>query len=328
MTHLKPRNPDALPEDKRLALRDAQRLEWLTLGLRMSVAGALYLALGGTQALTAVWLKSLWALLPPVAFLVACRVEQRAPRPRFPYGFYRAGTIAFLAGALALGAMGVFLCYTGLHGLVTARTSALATLWASPFAQWHGWLVIAALAYSIAVPMITGGARQRLAIALHDKGLYADATMGRANWLAGTAAIVGVLGIGLGLWWVDWVATLVIGADILRYGARHTRTAVCDLIDEVPRRLDTGDVDPLGARIHSHLVALDWVADARVRLREEGRRLTGMAFVCPQADTAALLDRLAQTREEIERLDWRLLDFELVPVDARRCAAQMHIPGA
>jgi divalent metal cation (Fe/Co/Zn/Cd) transporter len=326
MTHHQPRSPDALPRDKQAALVRAQRVEWLTLALRSSVVAALYLALGSTEALTAIWLKSLWALLPPVAFLVACRVERLEPRPRFPYGFYRAGTIAFLSGALALSAMGLYLLYAGLRGLIQAKHPALSALWATPALQWQGWPLIAALAYSMLVPVIAGRMRQGLAIDLHDKGLYADATMGRASWLAGSAAIIGVLGIGAGLWWADFAATLVIGADILRHGARHLYTAVCDLIDEVPRKMGSSVVDPLGGRIHDHLETLPWVADARVRLREEGRRLTGIAFVCPRDDIDGLLGHFEQARLKIEAMDWRLLDFELVPIDARRCADELSAP--
>jgi len=327
MSRYKPREPHPLPAEQQTALARAVRIEWFTLALRTSVVVALYAALGSTQALSAVWLKSLWALLPPIAFLVACRVEQLPPRPRFPYGSYRATTIAFLSTALALSAMGLYLLYAGAHGLLEASHPQLKLIWQSPTPiQWSGWPMIAALAYSILVPVILGRRRQKLAIELHDKGLYADATMGRASWLAGGAAIVGVLGIGVGLWWADFVATLVIGADILRHGARHGYTAVCDLIDEVPRKLGTSAVDPLGATIREHLEALDWVADVRVRLREEGRQLTGIAFVCPHEPIEDMLTRLDQTRADIENLDWRLLDFELVPVDAQRCAQELSTP--
>ena len=326
MTHHEPRHPNGLPRDKQQALARACRIEWLTLILRISVIAALYLALGTTQALTAIWLKSLWALLPPVAFLVACRVERLQPRPRFPFGFYRAGTIAFLSGALALSAMGLYLLYVGLRSLITLKHPALGAWWSAPALDWAGWPVLAALAYSMLVPVVAGRSRQRLAIDLHDKGLYADATMGRASWLAGGAAIVGVLGLGLGLWWADFVATLIIGADILRHGLRHLYTAVCDLIDEVPRKLGTNTIDPLGATIRNHLESQPWVSDARVRLREEGRRLTGVAFVCPHTDTDALVSRLARARADIEALDWRLLDFELVPVNANRCANAIYTP--
>ncbi|GAB3681597.1 cation transporter [Salinisphaera aquimarina] len=326
MSHAAPRNPGRLPPDKQRELGQARRVEWLTLGLRLSVVVALYAALGSTEALTAIWLKNLWALLPPVAFLVACHVEKRDPNPRFPYGFYRVGSIAFLSAALALTCMGLYLLYAAASGLLHGRHPTLATLaQTGPLLDWPGWPIIAALAYSIAVPFVAGRSRQSLAVALHDKGLYADATMGRANWLAGSAAVIGVLGVGLGLWWADFAATVIIGLDILYHGARHLHTAVCDLIDEVPRQIGSSRIDPLGATIRETLEEMDWIASARVRLREEGRLLTGIALVCPHEDRVAI-ERFAAARRRIEALDWRLLDFELVPVDSAHCVRALPLP--
>ena len=314
MTPSQPRDRGQLPQVKRTELARAKRLEWLTLGLRISVVAALGLVLGSAQALTAVWLKSLWSLLPPLAFLVAARVERRAPTLRFPYGFYRASSIGFLTSALALGCMGLYLIYSGARSLIQAKHPALDSFFEhGSLLAWPGWPILAALAYSIAVPVCNGRSRQKLAVDLHDKGLYADATMGRVSWMAGSAAVIGVLGIGCGLWWVDYLATFAIGADILRHGFRHLYTAVCDLIDEVPRRLGSNRVDPLGQEIRDYLETLWWVAKARVRLREEGRMLTGVALVCPTRNTA-LLDEFEAARAAIEDLDWRLLDFELVPI--------------
>lgn len=36
---------------------------------------------------------------------------------------------------------------------------------------------------------------------MHDKVLHADAKMNKADWMTAAAALVGVLGIGLGWWW-------------------------------------------------------------------------------------------------------------------------------
>ena len=326
MTHQAPRPPGRLPPDKREQLTRARRLEWLTLALRVTVVLALYVGLGRTQALDAIWLKSLWSLLPPAAFLAACRIEARQPTPRFPYGFYRAGSIAFLTAALALATMGLYLCWTGLRGLLHSRHPGLATFAETGWLTWPGWPAVAALLYSIAVPLVAGRSRQALAIRLHDKGLYADAEMGRMSWMAGGAAVIGVLCVGLGLGRVDFVATLLIGADILRHGSRLLQTAVCDLIDEVPRRIGSAQVDPLGGRVLAYLESLDWIDTARVRLREEGRLLTGVAFVAPNTEHD-LVDRLERARGDIRAMDWRLLDIALVPVAGSRCRALPDSPG-
>lgn len=322
-----PRPPRRLPADKCAALERARRTEWLILGLRLSVIAALYIALGSSQALAAIWLKSLWSLLPPLAFLTACRVEAHDPTPRFPYGFYRAGSIAFLSAALALTTMGLYLAWTAIQALGSEQHPALDPVWHSAsLGQWAGWPMLAALAYSVAVPLVAGRSRKQLAIELHDKGLFADATMGQVSWRAGGAAALGIVGIGLGLWWADFIATLLIAVDILWHGGRHLRTAVCDLIDEVPRLIGSSALDPLGRQIREYLNGLDWVCDVRVRLREEGRLLTGVALICPNSVDCggdALVERIDAARADIEASDWRLLDFELVPVARKRWQAEI-----
>ena len=42
--------------------------------------------------------------------------------------------------------------------------------------------------------------------------------MNRADWLTALAAVVGVIGIGAGLWWADAVAAIVISLEITRDG--------------------------------------------------------------------------------------------------------------
>lgn len=293
------------------------------MGLRLSVVVLLGLVLGTSQALHAIWLKSLWSLWPPAAFLLAYRIEQKPPTPRFPFGFYRAGSISFLSASLALVCMGGYLLFAGARALIETHHPSLAPIWAHHGWHWRGWPVIAALLYSMAVPTVLGRFRQGLAATIHDKGLFADATMGRMSWVAGGAAVVGVLGIGLDLWWADFVATLFIGLYVSWYGMRHLYTAVCDLIDEIPRRIGSHQLDPLGGQIRQYLRSLPWVSDVRVRLREEGRLLTGVALIYP-TDEDELLARLDAARLHIESLDWRLLDFQLVPVGEQTITRYRH----
>jgi hypothetical protein len=114
------------------------------------------------------------------------------------------------------------------------------------------------------------GPSDRLAAQLHDKVLYADAKMNRANWLTAGAAIVGVLGIGAGLWWADGAAAIVISLDITRDGFVNVRAAIADLMDSRPSRYDSSMTHPLIGDLEEELRKFGWVKHARVRLRETG----------------------------------------------------------
>ena len=69
----------------------------------------LVLVLGSSQAMKTAWIEDLLSLIPPIAFLLAVRFNTRGPTRRFPYGFHRTVSIAYLCSALALFLMGTYL---------------------------------------------------------------------------------------------------------------------------------------------------------------------------------------------------------------------------
>src|SRR5690606_4672471 len=100
---------------------------------------------------------------------------------------------------------------------------------------WAGWLMVAGLIYTIIPPFIIGHLQQPAAERIHEKTVYVDGKMSKADWMTGMAGIVGVLGVGLGLWWADALAALVIGLDVAKDGFANLRQAVGDLLDRRPR---------------------------------------------------------------------------------------------
>ena len=148
---------------------------------------------------------------------------------------------------------------------------------------------------------------------MHDKVLYANAQMQKAGWLSAASALVGVAGVGFGLWWLDYVAALVISLLILKDGVTSAREALSILMDEAPRTTDFAAADPARARIKTYLEGLDWVAGAVVRLREEGHVFFGDALVVPR-DQRGLMGKLHKAIDGVKALDWRIYDFSIMPV--------------
>jgi divalent metal cation (Fe/Co/Zn/Cd) transporter len=178
---------------------------------------------------------------------------------------------------------------------------------------WLGWLMLPALAWSALPAVFLGRAKQPLARELHDKVLFADAEMNRADWLTAGAAMLGVIGIGFGLWWADAVAATIISLDITHDGYKNLKVAVADLMDKEPTVADHSRPDPLPLWVKNELLLLDWVKDAEVRLRELGHVFTGEAFVVPVDDTD-LIERIEQASEHLLDLDWRLHELVITPV--------------
>jgi cation diffusion facilitator family transporter len=300
-----------LPPDKLPAYRRAIRLEWVTIVYLITAVVAIYVTLGNSQAMKTAWLEDILSLIPPIVFLIASRIRSRPPNQTFPYGYHRAVSIAYLWASLALFMMGGFLLFDALLKLVAAEHPSIGTVEVFGHHVWLGWLMEAALLWSALPAIFLGRAKLPLARQLHDKVLYADAKTNKADWLTATAAMAGVLGIGVGLWWADAVAAAIISIDILFDGLQNVRTVVTDLMDKRPTTLDDA-VDPLPARVENQLRKHAWVKDARARLREEGHVYFGEVFLVP-SDETNLVEKLEQAHEEVHDLDWRLHDVVITP---------------
>ena len=127
------------------------------------------------------------------------------------------------------------------------------------------------------------------------------------------AAVVGILGIGFGFWRADAAAGALISLNILHDGWKNLSQVVKDLVDEVPTKVGRDEVDPLPKRLEAALEEMDWVAEAEVRVREEGHVLTGEGFVVPK-DQTDLVTKIERATEQLEAMDWRLHDFLVIPV--------------
>lgn len=302
-----------LPLDKRSIYSKAVKLEWATIAFLISAIFFIYITLGASQAMKAAWVEDILSLLPPIAFLIASRFRDRDPNEEYPYGFHRSITIGFVCASLALTAVGFSILIDSLLKLISFEHPSIGVVqpWGDPI--WLGWFMLAALAYTSIPVAVMGRIKIKLARELHDKVLFADAEMNKADWMTGAAAMLGVLGIGVGLWWADAVAALVISVDIVWDGLKNLKAAVTDLMDRRPMSVDHKSNDPLPTRIENELKKLAWVADAQVRLREEGHVYFGDAMVIPR-DERNLVANLESARNMLQDLDWKLHDVVLMPV--------------
>lgn len=310
---MKVRRGFELPDEQQRLRHKAIRLEWMTIAFMTSIIIVMYFVIGQSQAMKTAWIEDMLSLVPPIAFLFSTHLEMKDPNAQFPYGFFRSVSIAYLLASTALLVMGAYLLIDSVMKLVSATHPTIGGIELFGQQIWLGWLMIAALIYSIIPPLVLGRKKLPLGKQLHDKVLYTDAKMNKADWLTAAAAIVGVIGIGLGIWWADAVAAAFISFDILRDGLRNTWTAVKDLVDQVPRTVETMERAPLLDRIKETAKGLEWVEDAVIQFREEGHLCTGTVFVLPRS-SEGLADKVAQAIKTIESLDWRLYDVAVVPV--------------
>ena len=258
-----------VPDHLRADFRRTIRLEWWTLGWQASIVVLMALVMGSSQAMKSAWIEDILGLVPAAVFLVAVHFERKSPNPKFPFGYQRINSLAFLASAGVLGAMGLYLIYDSGSKLVAMEHPTLGPIEIFGQTVWIGWLMIAALVYSVIPPVILGRMKQPLAERLHDKVVHTDALMQKADWMTGLAAILGILGVGFGLWWADSAAAVLIAGDIVHDGFRAARAAMAELADGAPRALGGTGIAAEAKALHDRLAG-DFPA-ADVRLRETGR---------------------------------------------------------
>lgn len=308
-----------IPPEIEPDLRKAIRLEWWTLFWMASVVVAMYLTAGASQAMRTAWIEDVLSLVPAIVFLVAVKVEHRPPDRRFPFGLKRANSIAFVISAVALAAVGVTLIIESGMTLLKAEHATIPPVTIEGEHIWSGWLMVAALGYSVVPPVILGRMKLPVARRLQDKVLHTDAMMQRADWMTGLAGIGGVLGLGLGLWWADAAAAMLIAFSILKDGVNALRVATAELADGAPRALVSADIaedaEALAARLHTLYPA------AEIRMREMGRFIHAQvvgAVPDESVDPESLWPGPPERR-------WRLAQLSFVPPagDGARLSAGM-----
>ncbi|MGH7483764.1 MAG: cation diffusion facilitator family transporter [Longimicrobiales bacterium] len=314
---MKPRARFEIPPERQGALRRAARLEWATLFFMSTIVLVIYVTMGSSQAMKAAWVEDMLSFVPPIAYLVASRYRNRAPTADFPYGYHRAVSIAFLAGAVSLTLFGGFILIDSVLGLVRREHPTIGLRVVFGREVWAGWLMVGALAYSAIPPLVLGRMKLGPARELHDKTLRADADMNKADWMTAGAGIAGVLGVGLGWWWADSVAAGLISFDIVNDGVQNLRRVVADLMDQRPTTIE-GERSDVPERVRSALLRLPWVRRAQVRLREEGHVFAGEVFLAPVEGTTDFAARFEEARRIASDVDWRVHDlvFTLEPEEA------------
>ncbi|PHR10690.1 MAG: cation transporter [Aequorivita sp.] len=302
-----------LPEDLKEKLKKAKKLEWITIVYLSTVVILMYLVMGSSQAMKTAWLEDALSIIPAISFLIASRIYNRKPTQKFQYGFHRVFSIAFLTGSTALFGMGVFLLVDSTITLIKAEHPTIGTIVLFGKQIWMGWIMIAVLIYSSLPAMYLGYKKLPLAKKLHNKILYTDANAQKADYMTGFAAMLGILGLGIGWWWADASAALFISFSVLKDGYTNLKDAVEDLMDRKPLQIKADKPDKLVAKTENFVKTWDWVKDAKVRFREEGQVYFGdvQVIIKPGTDVPKSIE---EGLKKLQAFHWKIYDVTLMPV--------------
>jgi cation diffusion facilitator family transporter len=271
----------------------------------------LFMTVGNSQSMKTAWITDFLTILPPLSLLLALRHELKPPSRRFPYGYMRSTSVAFLVTAGTLSLMGLFLFVDSGLKLVRGEHPSIGSMVLFGREFWAGWAMITALTYSMCIGILIGRLKRPVARVLHSKALAADAKSNSAEWMSEGAAIIGLTFVAFGAWWGDALAALFISFEIIRDGWISTRLVLADLMDESPTTLDDQSLESLPERLRRSAQGMEWVERAGVRLREHGHAVTGEVFIVPR-DRASALQHVEAAGRRLRSMDWRLHDLLVV----------------
>lgn len=299
---------EPVPKEIEADLARARRLAWWTIAWMTSIIVVMFLAMGSSQAMRTAFIEDLLSIIPSVVLLVALKLERKEPTKLFPHGYDRAHSIAFLIAATALTIMGASLLFEAVRTLLLREHVTIPSVVLFGQQIWLGWVMVAALLYSVVPPLILGRMKLPVARRAHDEVLHTDALMQKADWMTGLAGVGGVIGIGLGYWWADAAAAAVISLSILQDGVGALRIAAAELADGAPRALGSTEIAPDAEALWKEL-QLRW-PDAEVRVRESGRYI--LAEVRGVLPPSQPVDLESLWPCEPERR-WRFAELAFVP---------------
>ncbi|WP_447762016.1 cation transporter [Sphingopyxis panaciterrae] len=299
---------DSLPPALRDTLRRAERLEYWNIFWTITIIAVMGLVLGQSQTMKTAWIEDTLGLVPPIAFLIAARMERKGKQSRkFPFGFERVNGLGFFLAAVALAATGALLLWDSVMTLIKAEHASVGSVQLFGHDIWLGWLMIGAQIYAMIPPMIIGRKELPLAEELADKLLHTDALMNKANWMTGAAGVAGIIGLGLGWWWADSVAAAIISFDILHDGLKAIRSSTAELVDGTPRALASAEIAQEAEALEAALKQR--YPDATIRLRETGRLIRAEVHGCLPDEP---FDVNGHWPGKTER-NWRLAQISFVP---------------
>lgn len=304
----------SLPPHVERALKKGRMLEWATLTWLVITVTLVIIVMGSSQAMKAAWMEDMLSFLPPIAFLLALRAARKEPDEEHRYGHHRAIGAGHLAASVALLGMGAFLVLDSGMTLIKREHPTIGTVQLFGTTIWQGWLMIAVMVVTSIPTVVLGRMKLGVSKDLHDKILFADADMNKADWQTAIGAILGIIGIGFGLWWADSVVAILIAASIIRDGVSNLGSALTGLMDRQARTHDDKEDLPLIGAVEQYFRSTDWAADSWVRMRDEGHVMHTEAFVIPKGEVS--LARLTQARDDLRALDWKLHDTVVIPVEA------------
>ncbi len=226
---------EAVPESRQTVARARRTVaiaSAITVGL--IVVKAIAGAMSNAAALLADALHSVVDLVALGASWFGLKLAEREPTRRFPYGFYRAESLAALLASAVILFLGVELLRQGIHRLVT------------PTPLRFSGLAMAVALLSAVVAFVVSAWLKRVAAQTNSQSLATTGDEARMDSGTSCLVFVGLLASHYGILRADAVIAILFSGLVLWIGARNSWTNLLSLMDaSVDRQLEQDVTDTL-----------------------------------------------------------------------------------
>ena len=263
-------------------------LERGTAGARVSTYVTVILAvlkatagiLSGSVALSADALHSLADLFTSLAVWVGLKLSQRKPSERFPYGFYRAETMAFLVVSMVVSVSGVEILLESFRRVMSPSAIALPAV------------TLSVAAVSALVSYLLARYKSKLGKETNSQALQGEGKHSMVDVGSSMLVFAGILANHVGFAWAEPIAGLLIGVLVIGLGLVLAKGAVLVLLDACLK-------PELVSRMRTIATEIDGVKGVHdIRVRRSGPFIFAEMHV--EVDPAMHVDRAHEISGAIE----------------------------
>jgi len=176
-------------------------------------------SLSGSIALLADAVHSLSDVFASLAVWLGLRLAQKKPTEKFPYGYYKAETLASLVVAVVILASGIEILWEAIKKF------------SSPSEISHSFLALTVAVFSMVLSYLLSRYKGKRGREINSQALIGESKHSMVDMYLSLAVFSGILFSHFGVLWVEPLAGLVIGIAIVRLSVGLAKDTVLVLMD-------------------------------------------------------------------------------------------------
>ena len=249
----------------------------------------------GSVALLAGAIDSFSDVFSSIAVWAGLRIAKKKPTERFPYGYYKAETLALLVVSLIIVASSILIMLESYQKFFEVYVISFSDL------------ALAAAALSAIIYYLLAKYKERIGRQVGSKALISEGLHSMIDVYTSVLVFVGIFLASFGYQFVEALIGLVISVYVLMRGLWFGKDAVLGLMDVSPSPQRVKEMKEIAERVHGVKGTHD------IRLRKSGPVFFGELHVDMQEGLS--LERANVISEEVESgIKERFKDLELVTV--------------